>query len=133
MGNLHAPFVTCLYSRWRPHRSMLCMRMKVMACGRERLTLWRKWSLRLWDSPVASARRPFVRRLPAGMQLQLWSPQPARPEGPESRSEEHTSELQSQMRLAYAVFCLKKTNHIWAQLHTCNTHTHGIHATPTIR
>src|SRR3546814_9789697 len=33
-------------------------------------------------------------------------------QGPEhsSRSEEHTSELQSLMRISYAVFCLKKTN-----------------------
>src|SRR3546814_4519000 len=29
-------------------------------------------------------------------------------EGPGHRSEEHTSELQSLMRLSYAVFCLKK-------------------------
>src|SRR3546814_8105467 len=28
----------------------------------------------------------------------------------DSRSEEHTSELQSLMRISYAVFCLKKTN-----------------------
>src|SRR3546814_4420100 len=28
---------------------------------------------------------------------------------PEDRSEEHTSELQSLMRISYAVFCLKKT------------------------
>src|SRR3546814_1848426 len=28
--------------------------------------------------------------------------------GPRSRSEEHTSELQSLMRISYAVFCLKK-------------------------
>src|SRR3546814_6789483 len=28
-----------------------------------------------------------------------------------SRSEEHTSELQSLMRISYAVFCLKKKNH----------------------
>src|SRR3546814_7861569 len=28
-----------------------------------------------------------------------------------TRSEEHTSELQSLMRTSYAVFCLKKTNH----------------------
>src|SRR3546814_5860839 len=28
--------------------------------------------------------------------------------GPEIRSEEHTSELQSLMRISYAVFCLKK-------------------------
>src|SRR3546814_4708555 len=30
--------------------------------------------------------------------------------GPEERSEEHTSELQSLMRISYAVFCLKKKN-----------------------
>src|SRR3546814_4631578 len=30
---------------------------------------------------------------------------------PRSRSEEHTSELQSLMRISYAVFCLKKKNH----------------------
>src|SRR3546814_1573070 len=33
------------------------------------------------------------------------------------RSEEHTSELQSLMRISYAVFCLKKKNK------TINTHT----------
>src|SRR3546814_3610002 len=31
---------------------------------------------------------------------------------PKSRSEEHTSELQSLMRISYAVFCLKKKNKI---------------------
>src|SRR3546814_4465284 len=30
-------------------------------------------------------------------------------QGPEHRSEEHTSELQSLMRISYTVFCLKKT------------------------
>src|SRR3546814_1222028 len=30
--------------------------------------------------------------------------------GPALRSEEHTSELQSLMRISYAVFCLKKNN-----------------------
>src|SRR3546814_10093693 len=30
--------------------------------------------------------------------------------GPDVRSEEHTSELQSLMRISYAVFCLKKKN-----------------------
>src|SRR3546814_5520590 len=30
----------------------------------------------------------------------------------EDRSEEHTSELQSLMRISYAVFCLKKKNNI---------------------
>src|SRR3546814_2272948 len=31
-----------------------------------------------------------------------------RPQAGETRSEEHTSELQSLMRISYAVFCLKK-------------------------
>src|SRR3546814_3715308 len=33
---------------------------------------------------------------------------PAPPTRPARRSEEHTSELQSLMRISYAVFCLKK-------------------------
>src|SRR3546814_5277597 len=32
---------------------------------------------------------------------------------PAKRSEEHTSELQSLMRISYAVFCLKKKNKIY--------------------
>src|SRR3546814_6559424 len=36
------------------------------------------------------------------------------------RSEEHTSELQSLMRISYAVFCLKKKKHT-------NTHSHSKH------
>src|SRR3546814_17335734 len=36
------------------------------------------------------------------------------------RSEEHTSELQSLMRISYAVFCLKKKNH---QTHYNNCQT----------
>src|SRR3546814_4930440 len=35
-------------------------------------------------------------------------PRPARRPGVDPRSEEHTSELQSLMRISYAVFCLKK-------------------------
>src|SRR3546814_8801732 len=35
---------------------------------------------------------------------------PARKSGVPHRSEEHTSELQSQMRISYAVFCLDKKN-----------------------
>src|SRR3546814_10848364 len=36
--------------------------------------------------------------------------------GEESRSEEHTSELQSLMRISYAVFCLKKKTNSKPQL-----------------
>src|SRR3546814_2932453 len=35
-----------------------------------------------------------------------------------NRSEEHTSELQSLMRISYAVFCLKKKKHITNKTHT---------------
>src|SRR3546814_4015116 len=37
---------------------------------------------------------------------------------PTGRSEEHTSELQSLMRISYAVFCLKKKNNKYNALHT---------------
>src|SRR3546814_4601615 len=47
------------------------------------------------------AARLFVRALRHG-------PQELRPAA--RRSEEHTSELQSLMRISYAVFCLKKKN-----------------------
>src|SRR3546814_9070507 len=41
-----------------------------------------------------------------------------------ARSEEHTSELQSLMRISYAVFCLKKTNQPTRPVHnTCNQPT----------
>src|SRR3546814_1725543 len=33
------------------------------------------------------------------------------------RSEEHTSELQSLMRISYAVFCLKKKKHPFSDIH----------------
>src|SRR3546814_9310198 len=43
------------------------------------------------------------------------------------RSEEHTSELQSLMRISYAVFCLQKKNDIthkeYTSHHTKRTHT----------
>src|SRR3546814_10093154 len=53
----------------------------------------------------------------AAMPYQLYIRRPAGgPKGPDhssagaqERSEEHTSELQSLMRISYAVFCLKKT------------------------
>src|SRR3546814_6753769 len=36
------------------------------------------------------------------------------------RSEEHTSELQSLMRISYAVFCLKQKNQRKSHIHTLN-------------
>src|SRR3546814_7530062 len=52
----------------------------------------------------------------------------AEPGGARRRSEEHTSELQSLMRISYAVFCLKKKNNIQKQSQANNvkprTYTH---------
>src|SRR3546814_6090470 len=39
-----------------------------------------------------------------------------------SRSEEHTSELQSLMRISYAVFCLKKKKSNKYTIHNIHTH-----------
>src|SRR3546814_8475467 len=67
---------------------------------------------------------PQVRRVGA---LSVADPQPHR--GNRSgRSEEHTSELQSLMRISYAVFCLKKkkahdtSTEITYSLHLAKTH-----------
>src|SRR3546814_8889036 len=48
-----------------------------------------------------------------------------RMKSPRSRSEEHTSELQSLMRISYAVFCLKKKRTSQTSYSTTiNLHTH---------
>src|SRR3546814_7373524 len=48
----------------------------------------------------------------------------ARQRGLDVRSEEHTSELQSLMRISYAVFCLKKKTHNTHRTHHTNTSIH---------
>src|SRR3546814_4620972 len=68
----------------------------------------------LLDKVIVECRRRNVRRIylevrsdneNAGM---LYESAGFRPVGRRCRSEEHTSELQSLMRISYAVFCLKK-------------------------
>src|SRR3546814_7584633 len=44
----------------------------------------------------------------AAIQKESASPRLGSQSSPSARSEEHTSELQSLMRISYAVFCLKK-------------------------
>src|SRR3546814_7377782 len=59
----------------------------------------------------ATAHEVWVERDAAGP-ARIYLGEPADPVpaagDPEFRSEEHTSELQSLMRISYAVFCLKK-------------------------
>src|SRR3546814_4711448 len=62
---------------------------------------------------AAEAARPYAGRLEAVMaslasKVTISSSSPRLLAG--TRSEEHTSELQSLMRISYAVFCLKKKN-----------------------
>src|SRR3546814_6049749 len=69
-----------------------------------------------YNRGVALNRKP--RRATRGPPRYLVSP--SAPRGRRScRSEEHTSELQSLMRISYAVFCLKKKKN---QTNTRSTH-----------
>src|SRR3546814_1309332 len=93
----------------------------------------------LFRSPVFRKRR---RNSPAPCSM----PKPrcplasrARPKPPpraaSARSEEHTSELQSLMRISYAVFCLKKKKQTNTNKHTGNNYdntqqTKSHHKTP---
>src|SRR3546814_5583436 len=51
------------------------------------------------------------------------------------RSEEHTSELQSLMRISYAVFCLKKKktsqHNLYTSRYSCTSHTTHQSAVPS--
>src|SRR3546814_2158588 len=73
------------------------------------------------NAPLASAKSAVVRPLTASLKVIVTS---------EVRSEEHTSELQSLMRISYAVFCLKKkinTNHKYTtslHIHRSNNNKH---------
>src|SRR3546814_2161083 len=65
----------------------------------------RQWPFIYDRSTKGKAIRPTSRGAPPG------GPSARRchsSHGPDNRSEEHTSELQSLMRISYAVFCLKK-------------------------
>src|SRR3546814_15874971 len=59
---------------------------------------------------AAPLRAPVDRQLPSGHGAHVHRHRPDHVR--QRRSEEHTSELQSLMRISYAVFCLKKKNTI---------------------
>src|SRR3546814_5233811 len=77
---------------------------------------------------LSGAMRPMTIRIvvvfpaPLGPSSPTTWPFSARQETPSTarRSEEHTSELQSLMRISYAVFCLKKK-----KTHYCTKNTHN--------
>src|SRR3546814_7026047 len=65
------------------------------------------------DLKGITARLPHVSALGAdAIWISPFFPSPMKDFGYDVRSEEHTSELQSLMRISYAVFCLKKKKKI---------------------
>src|SRR3546814_7067309 len=68
------------------------------------------------DLPAEFSREPHVRGVCSMARSQ--SPNSA---NSQFRSEEHTSELQSLMRISYAVFCLKNKNQITQNKHDQTT------------
>src|SRR3546814_6224198 len=82
----------------------------------------------LFRSALLSARKHSTPELP------MWSTPAYRSHlslgtlWTSQRSEEHTSELQSLMRISYAVFCLKKKNHQHAPHKSNNTHCYNINS-----
>src|SRR3546814_6052296 len=86
-------------------RSMGCRLPASYTCGGERQRLWR-------GNKFAKPVRAWLGKPLAEMYLADRSGRRYCYSHPgsaaESRSEEHTSELQSLMRISYAVFCLKK-------------------------
>src|SRR3546814_6268682 len=66
-------------------------------------------SAALRDGSLTAEERE-VRMLAAVTEQDEAMQRVTKPLGEKQRSEEHTSELQSLMRISYAVFCLKKKN-----------------------
>src|SRR3546814_1258127 len=85
---------------------------------------------RLRRKPSPKRRRPRRKPRPARPAPPTKARRAAPAPRPCRRSEEHTSELQSLMRISYAVFCLKKKNQIMHTPHTpTNIHTLQQHTT----
>src|SRR3546814_9383790 len=64
--------------------------------------------LALWPPPLETGAEPQHRRAEPRGRNGDRGPPAGDPVGDRGRSEEHTSELQSLMRISYAVFCLQK-------------------------
>src|SRR3546814_3435673 len=77
--------------------------------------------------PAASARRPASRQRTSEdgwVSGDTMTPK-ANVSSASPRSEEHTSELQSLMRISYAVFCLKKKKKKLHQTHSVKQQQHA--------
>src|SRR3546814_2254727 len=87
------PYTTLFRSGFDAHADYLPALCAILRCGYYPLTLQKRSTIVL---PQTRYQAKFLVTRVAAPHL--------------SRSEEHTSELQSLMRISYAVFCLKKKN-----------------------
>src|SRR3546814_4034994 len=96
--------------RWRGSRSPCSQRAEGEGHIEQQLRLWRHQRKSgdegdlIQTGGVLSASGCGNHPLRRGFIFRIWNL------GWNKRSEEHTSELQSLMRISYAVFCLKKKN-----------------------
>src|SRR3546814_2354072 len=74
--------------------------------------------------PPAKPLRPATGPVAAPVHIHTLNLTESPPCPSASKSEEHTSELQSLMRISYAVFCLKKKTKPKKLLRHCNTNIH---------
>src|SRR3546814_3326237 len=72
-------------------------------------------------APTATATPRIIRSQALSERLSSW---PGSTASAIDRSEEHTSELQSLMRISYAVFCLKKKQQLIDSSHLYRDHMH---------
>src|SRR3546814_20484285 len=84
----------CRRHQWREH----CVRWWPFGCGRAVAKRDSKRTLMTIDNVKRERKWPKT----------IWQPERSIWKDEARRSEEHTSELQSLMRISYAVFCLKK-------------------------
>src|SRR3546814_940688 len=77
-----------------------------------------------WRQAGAEGRKTFRRNSARRQKIALWATFEENPKETSmkyvrivvvARSEEHTSELQSLMRISYAVFCLKNKKQLYVQ------------------
>src|SRR3546814_10544712 len=96
-------------ARVRVRRSRQVQRVSAARCPKRRRTRSRHAAPKNWQADS--------RTRPPGTKVRMLRVRSisARPIGNGARSEEHTSELQSLMRISYAVFCLKKKKKITQQ------------------
>src|SRR3546814_4243537 len=85
----------CYWQRW-PHQAAMVLAALALLLRRNDAAMRTLTLL----AALAIAISGLIGIFHAGVEYGFW----------EGRSEEHTSELQSLMRISYAVFCLKKKN-----------------------